>query len=69
MGFTVVGTPAGKGRLDIPGLLRAARGNGRDPNSILELWTPFEGTVDQTVVRESGWARESISLLRRYIES
>jgi sugar phosphate isomerase/epimerase len=69
MGFSVVGTPAGKGRLQVPELLDAARNNGRDPNAILELWTPPAATVEETVARESRWARESISFLRRYIQS
>lgn len=69
MGFSVVGTPAGKGRLRVPELLHAVRGNGRDPNAILELWTPPAGSVEDTVAREEQWARESISFLRRYIQS
>jgi len=69
MGFSVVGTPAGRGRLDIPGLLDAARRNGRDPNAILELWTPPAGSAEETVAREQQWAKESISFLRRYIQT
>jgi sugar phosphate isomerase/epimerase len=68
MGFSIVGTPAGEGRLDIPGLIRSVRGNGRDCNAILELWPPFAGTVDQTAAREREWAEQSIRHLRRYIE-
>jgi sugar phosphate isomerase/epimerase len=68
MGFSVIGTPAGKGRLDVESLIRATRVNGRDPNAILELWTPPAGRVEETVAREKAWAMESISLLRRYIE-
>jgi sugar phosphate isomerase/epimerase len=69
MGFSVVGTPAGKGRLQVVELLDAAKRNGRDPNAILELWTPAAGSVEETVTREGQWARESISFLRRYIQS
>jgi 3-oxoisoapionate decarboxylase len=69
MGYSVVGTAAGKGRLDIPGLIEGARRNGRDPNAIVELWTPLAGDVEQTIATEQEWARESISYLRRYITS
>ncbi len=69
MGFDLVGTPAGKGRLPIPELVGTVRKNGRDPNAILELWTPYAGTVDDTARREMAWAEESISFLRRFIES
>ena len=69
MGYAVVGTAAGKGRLDIPGLIEGARHNGRDPNAIVELWTPLVGDIEQTIATEQQWARESISFLRRYITS
>jgi len=67
MGFSVIGTPAGKGRLDIPALIASARESGRDPNAILELWTPFAGSVESTIAREKEWAQESLVLLRRYV--
>lgn len=67
MGFAVVGTPAGKGRLGIPRLIECAKANGRNPNAILELWTAFEGTVEHTVAREEEWVSQSIEFLRRYI--
>ncbi len=69
MGFSVIGTPVGAGSLDVPGLLAAARGNGWDPDAILELWTPWAGTAEETVRVERQWAEQSIRLLRRYIES
>jgi len=69
MGFSVVGTAAGKGRLDIHGLIDGARASGRDPNAIVELWTPFAGDIERTVAAERAWAQESISYLRRYIRS
>ena len=68
MGFAIIGTPAGKGRLEIPRLIESARANGRDPNAILELWTPFAGTVESTIAREKEWAAESVALLRRYVQ-
>ena len=64
MGFTVEGTPAGDGRLDIPWLLRRLRELGRDPNAILELWVPPEADLEKTVAKELEWARRSLAYLR-----
>jgi len=68
MGFTIEGTPAGRGRLDVPWLLRELRKAGRDPNAILELWTPPAPTIEETVAREDAWAAESIAYLRTLIK-
>lgn len=67
MGFTVEGQPAGQGRLNIPWLLQELRGQGRDPNAILELWTPPEGTLSATIAKEDAWATTSIEYLRKLI--
>jgi sugar phosphate isomerase/epimerase len=68
MGFTIEGTPAGRGRLDVPWLLRKLKEAGRDPNAILELWTPPAPTIEETVAREGAWAAESITYLRTLIK-
>jgi sugar phosphate isomerase/epimerase len=68
MGFVVEGTPAGKGRLDIPGMIAGARACGRDPGVVLELWTPWQGSIEATVEQERAWARESMSYLGRIVE-
>jgi sugar phosphate isomerase/epimerase len=67
MGFTIEGTPAGQGSLDIPGLLDRLQPYGKDFNAILELWTPPEPDVPATISKESHWAKESIAYLRKYI--
>ena len=67
MGFTIEGTPAGKGRLDVPWLLEKLRAAGRDPNAILELWTPPEDSIEKTIAKEDSWAQESVGYLRRMI--
>lgn len=66
-GFVVEGCPAGRGQLDVPRLLGAIRQHGRDPNVILELWTPPEATPAETVAKEQAWARESVDYLRRFL--
>jgi sugar phosphate isomerase/epimerase len=64
MGFTVEGRPAGQGRLDVPWLLGALRDLGRDPNAILELWTPPQRDLAATIALEHEWAVASIQYLR-----
>jgi sugar phosphate isomerase/epimerase len=67
MGFVVEGCAAGQGRLDVPWLLEALRGAGRDVNAILELWTPFGPTLAETLARERRWAEQSVLYLRQLI--
>jgi sugar phosphate isomerase/epimerase len=67
MGFTVAGCPAGQGRLNIPWLLEQLRGAGRDVNAILELWTPFEASLEETIRTEAAWAEASVKYLRQHI--
>jgi 3-oxoisoapionate decarboxylase len=67
MGFVVEGRPAGQGRLNVPSLLASLRDAGRDPDVILELWTPPTEDLDGTIAREDRWAKQSIEYLRRHI--
>jgi hypothetical protein len=53
--------------LDVPWLLDQLRAAGRDVNAILELWTPFGPTLDETLAREAAWAEESVRYLRQLI--
>ncbi len=67
MGFIIEGRPVGRGQLDVPWLLQRLRGMGRDPNAILELWTPPEEMVLETMAKEAAWAATSVEYLRRLI--
>jgi sugar phosphate isomerase/epimerase len=67
MGFVIRGCPAGQGRLNIPWLLDQLRAARRDVNAIVELWTPFGPTLEETIAREAAWAQESIRYLRKLI--
>lgn len=67
MGFVVEGKPAGSGRLNVPRLLERLRAFGRDPNAILELWTPPGETLEATIAREAEWAEDSVRYLRSLI--
>ena len=66
-GFTVEGRPAGRGMLDIPWLLERLRSFGRDPNAIIELWTPPESTPAATIRKEAVWAEQSVRTVRQWI--
>lgn len=65
MGFTLEGTPAGQGRLDVPWLLNQL--SGRTFNAILELWTPPAADLAATIAKENDWAAQSIPYLRQFI--
>ena len=67
MGFQIRGCPAGQGRLEVPVLLRHLRALGQDPNVILELWTPWRGSLKQTMALESAWAQESLAFLKQAV--
>jgi sugar phosphate isomerase/epimerase len=67
MGFTIEGRPAGQGMLNVPWVLQELRGLGRDVNAILELWTPPEPNLEDTVAKEDAWAVSSVRYLRTLI--
>lgn len=68
MGFSVMGCAAGDGLLDIEGTLSTLLKCGRNPNVILELWTPFTETIEKTVDLENQWSKKSVEYLRRIIK-
>jgi sugar phosphate isomerase/epimerase len=68
MGFIVEGCPAGQGRLDVPWLLEELKGHGRDPNAILEQWTPPAEDLQATIATEERWAAASVKYLRTLID-
>jgi len=65
MGFVIEGRPAGKGMLDIPGLVSRINSYGRCNSAILELWTPPAETIESTIKKEEIWAEESITYLKK----
>ena len=66
-GFNIEGRPAGKGMLNIPWTLSRLRAMGRDPDAIIELWTPPEPSMVETIEKESQWAAASVQTLRPWI--
>jgi len=67
MGFKVEGVPAGKGKLNIPFLMQELRALGKCKTAIIELWTPFETTLEETIARENHWAAESVHYLNQFV--
>jgi sugar phosphate isomerase/epimerase len=67
LGFSIVGRPAGGGRLDVAWLLGRLKDEGRDPNAILELWTPYTNNLAETIALEEEWAARSLEYLRTII--
>jgi sugar phosphate isomerase/epimerase len=67
MGFTITGTPAGQGMLNVPWLLETLKSRNRKFNAILELWTPPEADLTETIEKEQRWVEESIPYLRQFI--
>ena len=68
LGFSVTGAAAGARRLNVPWLLKELKDMGRDPNAIIELWTPFGDSLSQTIQTEERWAKESVEYLRTLIK-
>jgi hypothetical protein len=67
MGYELFGTPAGKGRLDIPYLVNKVKTIHPQTNVILELWPPFEESVSATILKEYRWSVESMEYLRKVL--
>lgn len=67
LGVLIQGVPAGDGQVDIPWVLERVRAGGRDPNAILEQWTPPAEELPATLAREAQWAKQSIAYLRTLI--
>ena len=64
MGIIIEGAPAGKGMLNIRDLVDKLSLTGRCESGILELWTPPEKTIEETIKKEEEWALESINFLK-----
>jgi sugar phosphate isomerase/epimerase len=64
MGFEFRGRPTGTGRLPIEKIFSRLHQAGRTPNVIVELWTPFAGSLEETLELEESWARQSVAFLK-----
>ena len=64
MGLIIEGRPAGKGMLNIKKLVSDLKETGLCKTAILELWTPPEQTIADTIRKEEKWASDSIEYLK-----
>lgn len=62
MGFIIEGVPLGKGMLPVAELIQKVSSHCQ--SAILEQWTPPEPTIQETIKKESEWAKESIIYLK-----
>jgi 3-oxoisoapionate decarboxylase len=67
MGIIIEGAPAGKGMLNIKELVNKLYFTESCKSAILELWTPPEKIIEDTIIKEDRWAQESIKYLKNVI--
>lgn len=65
LGYLVEGTPAGEGDLPVRALLRSVP---PEVSVVLEQWTPWSGSIDETTALEMDWARRSVAWLAPLVE-
>jgi hypothetical protein len=53
--------------LDIGRVIDALNDNKPNPNLIIEHWTPYTMSAENTVTMENEWMKQSLSYLRRYL--
>ena len=66
MGFEVSGRPAGQGMVHLTELLEVLAPFDRCKSALLELWTPPEAELEETVRKEAVWAAQSLDYLRPF---
>jgi sugar phosphate isomerase/epimerase len=64
MGIIIEGAPAGKGILNIRETIEKLLILNRCKSAILELWTPPDLRIEDTIFKEKEWADESIKFLK-----
>ncbi len=66
MGFQVTGRPAGGGMLKVPALLQQLAPFNRCQTAVVELWTPPEPRLEDTIAKEAAWAVQSLDYLKPF---
>lgn len=67
MGFEVTGTPAGTGRLDVRALLDRTARERPGASVILEQWSDFAGTLEDSIADQERTARSGVEYLKRLL--
>jgi 3-oxoisoapionate decarboxylase len=65
MGFTVAGSIAGKGMLDLRMVMEKLSVHNRCQSAVLEQWVPGSNKLEDTIEIEKQWAEQSISALKQ----
>jgi 3-oxoisoapionate decarboxylase len=68
MGLLIEGRPAGEGMLNIQELVEKLSNFNRCQSAILELWTPPEPELIDTIKKEEEWSQKSIKFLKQYFK-
>jgi|LSQX01.1.fsa_nt_gb sugar phosphate isomerase/epimerase len=68
MGYLVSGKPAGEGRLNVPAVIELLNQQNRDINIVLELWPPYQGSVEASIRNEAEWVERSITYLKSVLK-
>jgi sugar phosphate isomerase/epimerase len=66
MGFIIEGTPAGKGMLPVEQIVEILDKYQKCESAILELWTPPESNMEDTIQKEEKWALDSVQYLKPF---
>ncbi len=64
MGFTVSGKPAGQGDLSLHWILEQLEIHRKRPSIIIELWPTWQGSIEETMILEDSWTRESVAYMK-----
>lgn len=70
MGFSIIGKPAGEGRVDFDWVLAELHRRERDGISVIvEHWPPFVGSIEETIRIEQDWLTRSVRFLKLKLQS
>jgi sugar phosphate isomerase/epimerase len=69
MGFEVTGASAGSGKLNVPWLLQQFSASESDLSCILEQWSDYAGSLEQSIGEQEQTARSGIAYLKRQLQN
>ena len=67
IGYRITGRVLGQGWLDVPAVLEALMGAGRDPDVLLEQWMEPEASLEATLAKEQAWVETSVRTARGHL--
>ncbi|MCS6830150.1 MAG: sugar phosphate isomerase/epimerase family protein [Armatimonadota bacterium] len=67
LGFRIEGTPVGEGSVGVPDILRRVREANPHANAIVELWTPPQQSLQETLALERQWLEQSVGCLKKLL--